>query len=189
MFEAVRFKSPGQSMESCGATIFVIAYAGLLIAVTAQLRWIATAEMGYLLLGSLVLTTKMGDIGAYTAGRLFGKRKMSPRLSPGKTWAGFVGAIAGAMLGSGLWLTFGCSLFDGITTAPPLWAALVYGALIGMAGLTGDLCESLIKRDVGQKDSAPLMPGFGGLLDLLDSVLFAGPVACLLWYWLPLRTW
>ena len=67
--------------------------------------------------------------------------------------------------------------------------SLIYGAVIGVVGLVGDLAESLIKRDVGKKDSAILMPGFGGLLDLLDSVLYAGPVAVLLWKVLPLATW
>lgn len=187
--EAVRFRGPGGSMETCGANLFAIAYAGLLLAITVQLRWMAGAEAGYFLMGSLVVATKVGDIGGYTVGRLFGKRKMSPYLSPGKTWAGFAGAIGGAMLGSVLWLGFGIHLFETVSVAPPLWAMLVYGGVMGVAGLTGDLCESLIKRDVGQKDSAPLMPGFGGLLDVLDSILFAGPVACLLWHWLPLQTW
>jgi phosphatidate cytidylyltransferase len=63
-----------------------------------------------------------------------------------------------------------------------------YGLIIGLVGLVGDLCESLIKRDVGRKDSAALMPGFGGLLDLLDSILYAGPVAYVLWRTLPLAT-
>ena len=65
----------------------------------------------------------------------------------------------------------------------------MYGSILGLVGLIGDLCESLIKRDCEKKDAAELMPGFGGLLDLLDSVLFAGPVALLLWWILPLKTW
>jgi phosphatidate cytidylyltransferase len=65
---------------------------------------------------------------------------------------------------------------------------VLYGIIMGLVGLIGDLCESLIKRDVGQKDSAPLFPGFGGLLDLLDSVIYAGPVAYLLWLTLPLAS-
>ncbi|MEZ6057389.1 MAG: phosphatidate cytidylyltransferase [Planctomycetaceae bacterium] len=187
--EAIRFRGPGHSMESIGANLLAIAYAGFLLAITAQLRWMAGGEHGYLLLGSLIVATKVGDIGGYAAGRLFGRTKMSPYLSPGKTWAGCVGAIVGAMLGTVLWLTFGVQMFDGISKPPAVWACLMFGGIIGLVGLIGDLCESLIKRDVGQKDSAPLMPGFGGLLDILDSILFAGPVACLLWYVLPLKTW
>ena len=179
----------GSSMESLGGNLLIVCYCGILLVVTAQLRWAKGADAGYLLLGSLVITAKMGDIGAYTLGRLFGKTKMAPHLSPGKTWAGFGGALIGASLGSLLWLTFAPPLFDESWHAPPVWASLLFGVAIGITGLAGDLCESLIKRDVGQKDSAPLMPGFGGLLDLLDSVLYAGPVALLLWHVLPLAMW
>ena len=63
---------------------------------------------------------------------------------------------------------------------------MFYGVVLGVVGLVGDLCESLIKRDMGQKDAAALMPGFGGLLDLLDSILYTGPVAYVLWVVLPL---
>jgi phosphatidate cytidylyltransferase len=186
---ALRYRTPGQSMEAFGANLTICSYAGLLLAVTAQLRWQAGPQAGYLLLGSLIITAKLGDVCAYTVGRLFGRRKMSPLLSPGKTWAGFFGAIGGSMLASWLWLTVATPRFDATWQPPPAWAALLYGLVIGLAALVGDLCESLIKRDVGKKDSAPLMPGFGGLLDLLDSVLYAGPVALLLWRILPLATW
>ncbi|MEQ9065714.1 MAG: phosphatidate cytidylyltransferase, partial [Gimesia chilikensis] len=73
-------------------------------------------------------------------------------------------------------------------SAPAWYWSILFGAIIGVVGLVGDLCESLIKRDVGKKDSAELLPGFGGLLDLLDSPLYAGPVAFLLWKLLPLVT-
>ena len=117
----------------------------------------------------------------FTLGRLFGKRKMSPHLSPGKTWMGAVGAVLGGVLGAVIWLRFASPYFD-LTWKPNWWiAAIVYGAIMGIVGLFGDLAESLIKRDVGVKDSAVLMPGFGGVLDLLDSILFAGPIAVILW--------
>jgi phosphatidate cytidylyltransferase len=149
------------------------------------LRWVQGAGAGYYVLASMVIATKMGDVGAYTLGRLFGKRKMAPHLSPGKTWAGFVGALAGGALGAWTWLTFGSGLFTSVSAAPPAWWSLMYGLVLGLVGLIGDLCESLIKRDMGQKDAAVLMPGFGGLLDLLDSILFAGPVAYSLWACVP----
>lgn len=187
--EAWKFREPGRSMESLGAGVLIVVYVGLLLSLTAQLRWLAGAQAGYLLLGSVVVAAKLGDVGAYTVGRLWGRRKMAPWLSPGKTWAGFFGAIGGASLGSLLWLQVATPLFGETWTAPPVWACVVYGAVIGLAGLVGDLCESLIKRDVGRKDASSLMPGFGGLLDLLDSVLYAGPMALLLWQLLPLITW
>jgi len=185
-FEASRFREAGRSMERVGGGLLVISYAGVLLSVTAQLRWVGGATGGYLALGSLVIAAKCGDVGAYTLGRLFGKTKLIPRLSPGKTRVGGLGALLGASVGTVLWFQFATSLFD--PQAVPChwgWAAL-YGLLIGAVGLVGDLCESLIKRDVGAKDSAALMPGFGGLLDLLDSVLYAGPIAYLMWVWLPL---
>lgn len=186
---AITFREPGQSMQTLGSELLIVSYVGMLIAMTAQLRWVAGAQAGYLALGSLVVAAKCGDIGAYTLGRLFGRKKMAPHLSPGKTWAGFLGALLGAGGGGLLWLQLATPRFDGGWSAPAWYWCIVFGVTIGLVGLVGDLCESLIKRDVGQKDSAALFPGFGGLLDLLDSILYAGPVAYVLWQVLPLKTW
>lgn len=183
---AIAYREPGTTIEALGAELLVISYVGVLLATTAQLRWVAGAGAGYLVLGSLVVAAKCGDIGAYTAGRLFGKRKMAPRLSPGKTWAGFVGALIGAGLGAMLWFAVAPRTIDDSWPIVPWYWGALYGVILGLVGLIGDLCESLIKRDVGQKDAASLFPGFGGLLDLLDSILYAGPVALLLWKLLPL---
>jgi phosphatidate cytidylyltransferase len=188
-FEAARYRSPGAVMETVGAHLLIVSYIGLLLATTAQLRWVAGAEAGYLTIASLVVAAKLGDVGAYTFGRLFGRRKMAPLLSPGKTWAGFLGAVAGAALGGWTWLQFATPLFNSAWQPPAWYWSVLFGMLIGVAGLVGDLCESLIKRDMQQKDAAALMPGFGGLLDLLDSILYAGPVAYVLWLVLPLSTW
>ena len=189
VLRAAAYREPGGTAEALGAEVLTVAYVGVLLAITAQLRWVAGAEAGYLVLGSLVIATKCGDIGAYTLGRLFGKRKMVPRLSPGKTWMGALGALLGSALATWAWLRFATPwLVSG--ALPPAWYwSVLYGAVLGAVGLVGDLCESLIKRDVGRKDSAPLLPGFGGLLDLIDSVIYAGPVAWLLWVLLPLATW
>jgi len=186
---ALRYREPGRSMDTLGAELIIVAYVGLLLSITAQLRWVAGANAGYIVLGSLVISAKCGDIGAYTLGRLLGRRKMVPRLSPGKTWMGGLGALAGGGLGALAWLTFATPAIVDEATAPAWYVSLLYGALIGLTGLIGDLSESLIKRDVGVKDSASFLPGFGGLLDLLDSVLYAGPIAWLLWHLLPLATW
>jgi phosphatidate cytidylyltransferase len=184
-----RYEKPGSTMETAGAEILGIAYIGVLLAVTAQLRWVAGAEAGYLVLASLVIAAKCGDIGGYTLGRLFGKKKLCPTLSPGKTWMGAWGALIGSSLACAAWLHFGPRLFFEDPVPCPFGWSLLYGAIIGVVGLVGDLAESLIKRDVQKKDSAELLPGFGGLLDLLDSVIFAGPVALVLWKFLPLVTW
>lgn len=180
---AIRYREPGTSMETLGAEVLTVAYLGVLLSFAVQLRWVAGAEAGYYVLASLLIATKAGDIGAYTFGRLWGRRKMVPRLSPGKTWMGGLGALVGSGLGAYLWLHFAIGLFPLPPEAkPPVWIwCVVYGMALGVVGLIGDLCESLIKRDVGKKDSAALLPGFGGLLDLIDSVLYAAPVAWLLW--------
>ncbi len=187
--EAARFNMPGNSIETLGTEILILSYMSFLLSVTCQLRWVAGAEAGYLVLGSLLVCAKGGDIGAYTLGRLFGKRKMAPKLSPGKTWAGAVGALIGAGSIGWLWFEFATPMFNKEWEPCEWWVSILYGSIIGTVGLIGDLCESLLKRDVGKKDAAALFPGFGGLLDLLDSVIFAGPMALVLWDLLPLATW
>ncbi len=188
LYRAWRYREPGPNVPTLAAEVLGLCYIGLLLCLTAQLRWIGDGAYGYLALGSLIIAAKMGDVGAYTLGRLFGKRKMAPRLSPGKTWMGAMGALVGGALGAVVWLTWLGPLVHEAWPPAPLIRAALYGATIGLAGLFGDLCESLLKRDAGVKDSAPLLPGFGGLLDLLDSVLFAGPIAWILWESFPIVT-
>ncbi len=185
MMEAIRFEQPGKSMESLGCNMVTVLYAGGLLAVTAQMRWFPNPQIGYFVIASVIICVKSGDTCAYTFGRLWGRRKMAPKLSPGKTWMGLVGAIVGSTAGGWMWLTFAGVLFAAKPVAAAFWIVLAYSASVGLVGLIGDLCESLIKRDVEKKDSAALMPGFGGLLDLLDSPLFAGPFALAWWYFLP----
>ena len=184
--EAYRYQRPGNSMESLGAEIFIVSYVGILLSLTVQLRWVAGTDAGHVAHGSLVVAAKCGDIGAYFLGKFFGRRKLIERLSPGKTWMGACGAVLGAALGSLVW--FGClaPLINPRGAVSNLIAAAGYGVAIGVVGLMGDLCESLIKRDTGKKDSAELIPEFGGILDIVDSVIYAAPVAYLLWLFLPL---
>jgi len=115
-------------------------------------------------------------------GRLFGRHKMSPHISPGKTLEGAAGALACSCLAS--WATFRW-LVPATTRAAvprgPWWGWVLFGLLVGLAGLLGDLAESLLKRDSQRKDSSTWMPGFGGILDILDSILLAAPVAYALW--------
>ena len=114
------------------------------------------------------------DIGAYLTGRLFGGRRLAPRLSPGKTWAGAGGALAFAVAaGLGVALAFGAS------RGAQYWAEGV-AALLSVAAQGGDLLESALKRHFGKKDSGSLIPGHGGLLDRVDGLLTAAPVAVLL---------
>jgi phosphatidate cytidylyltransferase len=131
-----------------------------------------------------IATVKMNDTGAYIAGHAFGRHKMTPKLSPGKTWegsiGGFLGSIAAAMFFLGPvagWL--GCEYEQ--TRAEWLTGVLIYAIVVGTAGVLGDLAVSLLKRDAGVKNSSSWMPGFGGFLDLLDSILLAAPVSYALW--------
>jgi phosphatidate cytidylyltransferase len=180
-----RYRAPGKNIENLGAEVFILFYVGVFISLTVQLRWIDPTVLHYVPLASLVVAVKCGDTCAYFAGRYLGKTKLSPLISPGKTWEGAIAGVCGAALGSWLWLTFGVSWLTNAVPGSWYWSVL-YGALLGIVGIIGDLAESLIKRDVGAKDSAPLLPGFGGVLDLLDSILFTAPIAYLLWLVLPL---
>ena len=179
--EMRRYERPGEVVERLALAVLGVCYVGLLLSFAAQLRLLGpSCSWGVPAIASLVIVVKMSDIGAYTVGRLFGRHKMAPVLSPGKTWEGAAGGLVFACLGS--WAALHL-LFPRMTDQTPRldWAWLLYGLLVGGAGMLGDLAESLIKRDVGRKDSSDWLPGFGGVLDLLDSVLLAAPVALLCW--------
>ncbi len=173
--EMKRYEAPGRAVANLSATIFGLLYVGLLLTFVVVLP-------GLIALLSLIVVVKMGDTGAYTVGRLIGRHKMTPRLSPGKTWEGAAGAVLFAIIGS--WVVFGgLSRWFNPASHNPLevWRWVAFGVIVGIAGLLGDLAESLIKRDAGRKDSSRWMPGFGGVLDLLDSILFAAPIAYFCW--------
>ena len=128
-----------------------------------------------------LLSTFGSDTAAYFVGKAIGKHKMAPSISPHKTWEGAVAGLAGGGLVA--WL---------FTLATPLqvplnwWQAILLGLLVSAFGQVGDLAESLLKRNCGVKDSGVLMPGHGGILDRLDSVLFAGVVVYLWYIWVVL---
>ncbi len=178
--EMRRYERPGGVIVNVALAVFAVAYVGLSLTFCAQLRLLGGATSGLIALAALILVVKMGDIGAYTIGRLFGRHKMAPVLSPGKTWEGAAGAVLFALLGA--WLAFQClPAAFGHTLAQSAWSWPVFGIAVGITGLLGDLAESLFKRDMNRKDSSSWMPGFGGVLDILDSILFAAPVAYLCW--------
>jgi phosphatidate cytidylyltransferase len=119
-----------------------------------------------------IVVTKFSDTGAYAVGSLIGKHKMIPRISPAKTWEGFAGAIAVSTAAS---LVFTHFLGDKMPGMKPLHA-IVLGVVLSTTAVVGDLIESLFKREAGVKDSGKLFPGIGGILDLLDSLLFNAPI-------------
>lgn len=120
----------------------------------------------------LLVVTKFTDMGAYIVGSLIGKHKMIPNISPGKTWQGFGGAIFFALLGSfGSYYLF----HDKIPLITPVHAGIL-GVTLALVAVLGDLVESILKRSLKAKDSGHVMPGIGGVLDLIDSILLTGPV-------------
>ena len=120
----------------------------------------------------LVVVTKFTDIGAYLTGSTIGRHKMIPRISPKKTWEGTVGGLVFAVGGAFLSRWLMPNEMVGLTNTH----AIIIGLLLGTAAVIGDLAESLIKREAGVKDSSSILPGHGGCLDMIDSLLFTAPL-------------
>jgi phosphatidate cytidylyltransferase len=119
-----------------------------------------------------LLAVVLSDTGGYAAGVFFGKHAMAPTISPKKSWEGFAGSVIAAAFGSAVYLYFALDV--------PVYWGLLFGAVIATVAVCGDLAESMLKRDLGIKDMSHLLPGHGGLMDRLDSILFAVPAAYLL---------
>jgi len=193
--ELQRYGGPWQSTLNLGLSMLVIAYIGGLMGFIVQLRLLGSGSsgndgrLGMFALVSLIATVKMSDTGQYAVGRLFGRHKLSPVVSPGKTWEGAVGGLVFAI--GTAWFIFGWparQMVDAPKGLLPLTESAIGGArvvcfavAVAAAGLLGDLTESMLKRDAEVKDSSTWLPGFGGVLDLLDSLLVAAPVAYLFW--------
>ena len=129
------------------------------------------APSGRSLLTAFILIAGAGDIGAFFVGRSFGRHKLAPRVSPGKTWEGLAGGLVAALSAGAV---------AGIVVEPlELGGGLALGALCGLIAPVGDLVESLFKREMGVKDSGRLLPGHGGVLDRLDALIFCAPAAYL----------
>jgi len=154
-------------IANCGANYFSIIYLGLLSAFVLAVR----IDFGLWPLLMFVFVVKSADIGAYAVGTLFGKHKFSPKISPNKTWEGMAAAAGLAMIVAILF-ALSCGIMD-------CWSAAIFGICFAFIGEVGDLAESMIKRDAEQKDSANKVPGFGGILDIVDSLLAAAPFAYL----------
>ncbi len=158
-------------------TLFVVAYLGLTggyLGALGTIQLPGATDRGDMIILALV-AVYVGDIFAYYGGRTFGRHRLAPVISPKKTWegliAGLTGSVAGALLAP-LWFA----------RALPVRHAIALGLLLGGVGVVGDLVESLLKRAAEVKDSGTLLPGHGGILDRIDSLLFAAPV--LYWYYL-----
>jgi len=168
------------AVAALGTTCFMLVYLGLLPAFMIRLRVFAPSQGVWLLL-YFVASVKICDIGALFTGMAFGKHKLIPWLSPGKTIEGFFGGIAASVLVACLPALYAGyiaeTLPDWATIFPTLPMAAIFGVVMAVLGQAGDLIESLLKRDADAKDSGSKIPAFGGLLDVLDSLLPTAPVA------------
>jgi phosphatidate cytidylyltransferase len=153
------------ALANCGISCFSLFYLGLLGAFVLGIR----IEAGPWAVLIFAVTVKFSDIGAYTFGKLFGKHRLSPRVSPGKTWEGLGGAVIVAVI-----VSMALTAVFGIMKT---WPAPIFGVCMAVIGQLSDLAESMLKRDAQQKDSSNRVPGYGGILDVVDSLLFAAPFA------------
>lgn len=171
------FRQPGDSVDAMARTVWGIGYLALLPSFLAQLRWLypAGSAIGTNALALAIFVPKSCDIGAYFTGKLLGRHRMTPILSPKKTWEGAAGGLTFAAIVA--------IAIDSLTTEKTLDGSLplqvAYGLVLGATGMAGDLAESLIKRDCEKKDASETVPGFGGVLDVVDAIIFAAPVAWL----------
>ncbi len=171
-----------EALLGLAASIFAIVYLVLPLLFLLHTRLLWDEPCGLWAVGSIVWVVKMSDSGAYFCGRYFGKRPLAPRLSPKKTIEGALGGIVGAALSSVLFFQVANRLFATTTMVEHSLVRMVgYGVAIALAGILGDLSESLIKRHAGRKDSASWIPGLGGTLDVFDSIQFAAPVGYVFW--------
>lgn len=174
MFRVTRDKNP---LETMAYTLFGLLYIVWLFNFLTKIVYLAprgpsgeTTGQFYVLY--LLLVTKFSDMGAYVTGSLFGRHKLVPHISPHKSWEGLIGAVIFSVAGSfGLWAL----IPERLAVFSPLDLA-VLGVLLGAAAVIGDLAESIVKRSTEAKDSGGLLPGIGGVLDLIDSLLFTAPI-------------
>jgi phosphatidate cytidylyltransferase len=168
------WRMPGGStgyVKDASASLFIIAYVPLLGSFAALM--LAGGNGGTRIV-TFMLIVVMNDVGGYIAGVLFGKHPMAPKISPKKSWEGFVGSLLFGTAAGVCMAIFGLGV--------PFWVGIILGVALVAVGTCGDLIESMIKRDIGIKDMSSFLPGHGGIMDRLDSLLIAAPVAWLIMY-------
>jgi phosphatidate cytidylyltransferase len=161
-------RAPEGGFAASAATVFTVLYAGLCGACLGWLRILPDSDLGIRLLFFFLACIWVGDSGAYYVGSHFGRHKMTPRISPNKTWEGLAGGAA---------TTFAAAAVSKLVFGLP-WSwghILALAAILAVAAPLGDLVESQFKRDTKVKDSSNLIPGHGGFLDRTDSLLYAAP--------------
>jgi phosphatidate cytidylyltransferase len=160
-----------QGIETMAVTLFGLIYVAWLANFVTRVNFVTVNGRYWVMY--LVVVTKFTDIGAYIIGSTLGRHKMTPRISPKKTWEGTIGGVLFALAGAWLCFRFIPQLSrDGLN----LIHVVILGLLLGGAAVIGDLAESLVKREAGVKDSSTILPGHGGCLDMIDSLLFTAPL-------------
>ncbi len=179
---AVLRRDPSGAIRDIGATLTMVFYLGFLGSFSVQLRSgrdVPGQEGAWLLL-IVIVVAKCSDIGAYFVGRLAGRHKLIPTISPGKTIEGVIGGLLASAAVAMVIAQQEMSLLFSSNQTPdalsPLLRAGLFGIAVSIAGQLGDLIESCVKRDAGNKDSGAVIPQFGGILDLIDSPVVAVPV-------------
>lgn len=187
-YEMLNYRTPiggagkGEVTDRLGRNVLVFGYLAMCFGFLVPHRFLHNGNgYGILTLVTLVATVKLSDSFAYFAGKRFGTIKLAPQLSPGKTLQGSLGAPVGGCIAAAICVFIVAPVIFGTTINKPWWWFLVYGIVVTAAGMVGDLAESLIKRDCNTKDSSSWLPGLGGVLDILDSLIFAAPVSYFLW--------
>jgi phosphatidate cytidylyltransferase len=176
LWEMATFHGPGSSVQRIATLLFMAVYLGLLPCFLIQLRFPVVppasgeSHLASVSLALAIFVPKCCDTGAYFTGRLIGKHRMAPVLSPKKTWEGAAGGLVTSALA-----TIGINRLGPVLSG--IGTEIAFGLTVGLAAMLGDLAESLIKRDFGRKDASEVLPGFGGILDVIDSILFASPMA------------
>jgi phosphatidate cytidylyltransferase len=175
---AVFARAPDQRpLAAIAVTLFAPVYTAVLPSMAFLIRhaqWGERSWTGTALVFFPLVVTWVCDSAAMFGGRLIGGAKMAPTISPGKTWAGGIAGVVGGVAVGGLYAVL---LFPRLDIRIDIFAAIVLALVISIVGQIGDLAESLMKREAGVKDSSALIPGHGGVLDRLDSLYFAIPVA------------
>ena len=164
-------KSSATGITAIATTLLGLMYVPWLLNFIQKINFFPNVEGKFFLL-YFILVTKFSDMGAYSVGSLIGRHKMIPRISPGKTLEGFAGAICLSTAASLVFVHF----FGGKMAGMNFLHATILGIVLSVTAVIGDLIESLFKREAGVKDSGALFPGIGGILDLLDSLLFNAPI-------------
>lgn len=179
--ELRQFQVGRRASQRLAATLLILTYVIIPFSFAWHLRMWSPDRLGLLAFVSLVFVAKTSDSGAYFFGRVLGRHPLAPRLSPKKTWEGGVGGLVSAVLAAIAFQWTIVPWFCPATETARLAVVCGYGLSIALLGVAGDLSISLFKREAQQKDSAHWLPGLGGVLDVVDSVLWSAPAAYLWW--------